>query len=102
MSIAYLDPGNIESDLQSGAVAEFKVRPQMRSVVSLIRPSAVFMQNVEHNVNVKFYVCVCVDPYLQCVLHKKIDRSVVSFCGIQGDYVIRYVSVTFNILRHKC
>ena len=26
MSIAYLDPGNIESDLQSGAVAQFKVR----------------------------------------------------------------------------
>lgn len=25
MSIAYLDPGNIESDLQSGAVANFKV-----------------------------------------------------------------------------
>ena len=25
MSIAYLDPGNIESDLQSGAIAEFKV-----------------------------------------------------------------------------
>ena len=25
MSIAYLDPGNIESDLQSGAVAVFKV-----------------------------------------------------------------------------
>uniref|UniRef100_H3CB53 Solute carrier family 11 member 1 n=2 Tax=Tetraodon nigroviridis TaxID=99883 RepID=H3CB53_TETNG len=25
MSIAYLDPGNIESDLQSGAKAEFKV-----------------------------------------------------------------------------
>ena len=25
MSIAYLDPGNIESDLQSGAVAQFKV-----------------------------------------------------------------------------
>lgn len=25
MSIAYLDPGNIESDLQSGAVAGFKV-----------------------------------------------------------------------------
>lgn len=25
MSIAYLDPGNIESDLQSGAVARFKV-----------------------------------------------------------------------------
>lgn len=28
MSIAYLDPGNIESDLQSGAKAEFKVTPQ--------------------------------------------------------------------------
>ena len=25
MSIAYLDPGNIESDLQSGATAQFKV-----------------------------------------------------------------------------
>lgn len=25
MSIAFLDPGNIESDLQAGAVAEFKV-----------------------------------------------------------------------------
>ena len=26
MSIAYLDPGNIESDLQAGAVAEYRVR----------------------------------------------------------------------------
>lgn len=25
MSIAYLDPGNIESDLQSGAVAKYKL-----------------------------------------------------------------------------
>lgn len=25
MSIAYLDPGNIESDLQAGAVAQYKV-----------------------------------------------------------------------------
>lgn len=25
MSIAYLDPGNIESDLQSGAVAQYRV-----------------------------------------------------------------------------
>lgn len=25
MSIAYLDPGNIESDLQSGTVAEYKL-----------------------------------------------------------------------------
>lgn len=27
MSIAYLDPGNVESDLQCGAVAGFKVSP---------------------------------------------------------------------------
>ena len=26
MSIAYLDPGNIESDLQAGAAAQFKVK----------------------------------------------------------------------------
>ena len=26
MSIAYLDPGNIESDLQQGAVAQYKVK----------------------------------------------------------------------------
>lgn len=25
MSIAYLDPGNIESDLQSGAIAKYKL-----------------------------------------------------------------------------
>ena len=25
MSIAYLDPGNVESDLQSGAIAQYKV-----------------------------------------------------------------------------
>lgn len=31
MSIAYLDPGNIESDLQSGAVAGFKVSIQFTS-----------------------------------------------------------------------
>lgn len=29
MSIAYLDPGNIESDLQSGAAAGFKVNENM-------------------------------------------------------------------------
>jgi hypothetical protein len=26
MSIAYLDPGNIESDLQSGSVAQYRYR----------------------------------------------------------------------------
>lgn len=29
MSIAYLDPGNIESDLQSGAIAGFKVSAEL-------------------------------------------------------------------------
>ena len=28
MSIAYLDPGNIESDLQAGAIAKYKVKYQ--------------------------------------------------------------------------
>ncbi len=37
MSIAYLDPGNIESDLQSGARAGFKVSQLDNAVVS---PSA--------------------------------------------------------------
>lgn len=30
MSIAYLDPGNIESDLQSGAVANYRVCSSIR------------------------------------------------------------------------
>lgn len=34
MSIAYLDPGNIESDLQSGAVAQYKV-PFLRVITLL-------------------------------------------------------------------
>ena len=34
MSIAYLDPGNIESDLQEGAIAKFKVS-RLESVVQL-------------------------------------------------------------------
>lgn len=36
MSIAYLDPGNIESDLQSGAVAQFKVSNQLADRVYLV------------------------------------------------------------------
>ena len=32
MSIAYLDPGNIESDLQSGAVAQFKVSMKLEII----------------------------------------------------------------------
>ena len=33
MSIAYLDPGNIESDLQAGAVAQYKVKCYLLSLV---------------------------------------------------------------------
>lgn len=36
MSIAYLDPGNIESDLQSGATASYKVT-LLRDVVGCFR-----------------------------------------------------------------
>ena len=38
MSIAYLDPGNIESDLQSGAVAKFKVMRSCAVEVVVILP----------------------------------------------------------------
>ncbi len=57
------------------------VRKYPRVLVDMGRqeePSAVFRQNAEHNVNVKLYVCVCADLYLQCVLRKKTDRSVAS------------------------
>ena len=33
MSIAYLDPGNIESDLQAGAVAQYKVKCRLLSLM---------------------------------------------------------------------
>ena len=39
MSIAYLDPGNIESDLQSGAVAKFKVMRSCAVEVVVILPN---------------------------------------------------------------
>ncbi|XP_037382681.1 natural resistance-associated macrophage protein 2-like, partial [Talpa occidentalis] len=39
MSIAYLDPGNIESDLQSGAVAGFKVNIKVLLGFLLNKPS---------------------------------------------------------------
>ena len=34
MSIAYLDPGNIEGDLQAGAVAQYKVMRVLGIMVS--------------------------------------------------------------------
>lgn len=46
MSIAYLDPGNIESDLQSGAVAGFKVSssftPAEKQVFIVVIVTAIF------------------------------------------------------------
>lgn len=36
MSIAYLDPGNIESDLQSGAVAQYQVKLGMVLTCNLL------------------------------------------------------------------
>ena len=41
MSIAYLDPGNIESDLQSGSVAKYKVGKTCWSYES--RPLPLYM-----------------------------------------------------------
>lgn len=36
MSIAYLDPGNIESDLQSGVIARYRVRIWLQSTDAII------------------------------------------------------------------
>lgn len=44
MSIAYLDPGNIESDLQSGAKAGFKVTPEPPPIAAC--PSGVLQGSV--------------------------------------------------------
>lgn len=57
MSIAYLDPGNIESDLQSGAKAGFKViyKSILMQIVVVLENSlfrsliSVFMTTVNHN-----------------------------------------------------
>ena len=43
MSIAYLDPGNIESDLQAGAVAEYKVSFLKISYFDFLKLSAVIV-----------------------------------------------------------
>lgn len=46
MSIAYLDPGNIESDLQSGAVAGFKVSSSftwLKRQICIIIVTAIFV-----------------------------------------------------------
>ena len=58
MSIAYLDPGNIESDLQSGAKAGFKVIHSIKDIQTKHGCSASLLcwvmdvglgQNVNHN-----------------------------------------------------
>uniref|UniRef100_A0A673NHX3 Solute carrier family 11 member 1 n=1 Tax=Sinocyclocheilus rhinocerous TaxID=307959 RepID=A0A673NHX3_9TELE len=47
MSIAYLDPGNIESDLQSGAIAGFKVSPEfMFSICTHLNNTTVIRSSV--------------------------------------------------------
>ena len=42
MSIAYLDPGNIESDLQAGAVAQYKVNTMYASVHNILYSSILY------------------------------------------------------------
>jgi len=46
MSIAYLDPGNIESDLQSGTLAEYKVYIKKYCYFLKYFPSAPFTKLV--------------------------------------------------------
>ena len=67
MSIAYLDPGNIESDLQSGAKAGFKVlttntlqnlgRNVHREIVSeLMMITIIFVFNSEASINLSNFL----------------------------------------------
>ena len=50
--------------------------------------------------NVKLHLRWSISP--QCVLHKITNKTVVSFCGIQGHYVIVRFFVGFCVSRHKC
>ncbi|XP_043537682.1 natural resistance-associated macrophage protein 2-like [Chiloscyllium plagiosum] len=59
MSIAYLDPGNIESDLQSGAIAGFKSEP-------VCTPQA---ETDEHE------FLVCWDPAVRICCHTDADST---------------------------
>jgi hypothetical protein len=57
MSIAYLDPGNIESDLQSGTVAQYKVmilhlvKTVYMSSTSTITKTSYFGKHFTHRKN---------------------------------------------------
>ena len=57
MSIAYLDPGNIESDLQAGAVAEYRVRLYICVLNSHFYGDS-FTQYMElwHRIGVRLYI----------------------------------------------
>ena len=58
MSIAYLDPGNIESDLQSGTVASYKVINSIRYMITLIIDSVIEL------VIIDALICLCLCSYL--------------------------------------
>ena len=66
-------------------------RKQVQDTKQQKRPLALLTQTQNTTWNVKLYVCVCIGPYLQCVLCKITNNPVVSFHGIQGHYVIRNV-----------
>lgn len=70
MSIAYLDPGNIESDLQAGAVAEYKVSRAMHDctrVHELVYSTCACTYThcssiILYMLHVHVYMCIC--PYM--------------------------------------
>lgn len=67
MSIAYLDPGNIESDLQSGAKAGFKVNTDTTSAMGDLHSLAagVLCSKTMAKMisSAKFYLCLTVKLY---------------------------------------
>lgn len=56
MSIAYLDPGNIESDLQSGTVAEYRLLWMLLSATIL----GLLMQRLSARLGKFFFICLMI------------------------------------------
>ncbi len=53
-----------------------------------VKPLALLTQTQNSTGNVNLYISVCGGLYLQCVLCKITNNTVVSFRGVQGYYVI--------------
>lgn len=67
MSIAYLDPGNIESDLQSGAKAGFKVTTREIELAPFFGSDTNYQKKFSQHPT--YYECVLFrDNYFWCII----------------------------------